>query len=101
MNEPSADYQRVATVYDGLAEVYSGGGIRRAKLAHLAWVEPGQRVLYVGAGTGLEAVAARSEGAQVTLIDTSSAMLERARRRFERSRLVVDAPGVELRLEAL
>jgi ubiquinone/menaquinone biosynthesis C-methylase UbiE len=99
--EHSADYQRVASVYDGLAALYSGGGIRRAKLAHLTWVEPGQRVLYVGSGTGLEAVAARNEGAEVTLLDTSSAMLDRARRRFERSGLTVGAPGVELRLEAL
>ncbi len=101
MHERSADYQRVASVYDGLAALYSGGGIRRAKLAHLTWVQPGERVLYVGSGTGLEAVAARSEGAEVTLLDTSAAMLDRARRRFERSGLEVGAPGVELRHEAL
>jgi demethylmenaquinone methyltransferase/2-methoxy-6-polyprenyl-1,4-benzoquinol methylase len=101
MHEHSADYQRVASVYDGLAALYSGGGIRRAKLAHLTWVEPGQRILYVGSGTGLEAVAARSQGAEVTLLDTSSAMLDRAQHRFERDGLAVGAPGVELRLEAL
>ncbi len=101
MRSARAKYQRVASWYDGLGELYSGGAIRRAKLAHLEWVRSGDEVLYAGAGTGLEAVAAREAGARVTLLDTSPAMLSQARLRFEARGLPVVAPEVELRQESL
>ena len=45
------------------------------------WVEPGDRVLDVGCGTGSQAVRCAERGAQVTAIDSSAAMLEVARAR--------------------
>jgi demethylmenaquinone methyltransferase/2-methoxy-6-polyprenyl-1,4-benzoquinol methylase len=78
------DYDRIAPVYDAAARLYSAGLIRRAKLAQISVMKPGDRVLYLGAGAGEEAVRAAARGVAVTCIDTSAAMLGRARRRFER-----------------
>jgi len=75
-------YDRVAKIYDGLAALYSGGGIARAKRAHHTLLEEGDRVLYLGAGTGEEAHGASKRGAKVTILDLSESMIEGARRRF-------------------
>jgi demethylmenaquinone methyltransferase/2-methoxy-6-polyprenyl-1,4-benzoquinol methylase len=79
-------YGRVAGVYDALGTLYSAGAIRRAKLEAVRSLEPGARVLFAGAGTGEEALAAKKRGAQVTLLDSSEAMLAVAKRRFDADR---------------
>lgn len=81
-NDPTF-YGRVARVYDALGTLYSAGAIRRAKLEALRFVEPEQRVLFAGAGTGEEALEARRRGAHVTLLDSSDSMLAVAKRRFD------------------
>jgi demethylmenaquinone methyltransferase/2-methoxy-6-polyprenyl-1,4-benzoquinol methylase len=78
------NYDRVASVYDAAARIYSAGLIRRAKLAQISVMKAGDRVLYLGAGAGEDAARAAARGAAVTCIDTSPAMLDRARRRFKR-----------------
>jgi ubiquinone/menaquinone biosynthesis C-methylase UbiE len=78
------DYDRIAPVYDAAAGIFSGGLIRRAKLAQISVMNAGDRVLYLGSGAGEEAVEAAARGIVVTLIDLSPVMLRRARRRFER-----------------
>lgn len=83
-------YGAVAWCYDELCGVYSGGAIRRAKLAHLEDLEPGDRVLYAGVGRGEEAVAAARLGARVTAIDCAPAMLERLARRLDSEHLKAD-----------
>lgn len=75
--ERLAPYDRVAGMYDLLAYFYSGGGIRRAKLVHLEQLSSGQSLLYAGAGTGAECVAAARQGHKVTAVDLSPAMLQR------------------------
>ena len=72
--------------------MYSLGRIRRAKLAHLGDLRPGDRVLYPGVGRGEDALAAARLGARVTAVDRSSAMLARLRRRL-------DAEGLSANLE--
>ena len=56
-------------------------------MAHLS---PGESVLYVGVGTGDNALAAARAGARVTCIDLSPAMLKRAEARFTRAGLTGD-----------
>ena len=75
-------YGSVAWCYDEIAAVYSLGRIRKAKLAHLVEVEPGDRVLYAGVGRGEEAVEAARRGARVTALDCAPAMLRRLERRL-------------------
>ena len=97
-------YGRVARIYDLLAESYSLGAIRRTKRAHLASLQPNQRVLYAGAGTCQEAQGALAIGADITLVDTAEEMLERARQRLGadakrigfRTQSVFDLPRVRL-----
>ena len=82
------NYDRVAPIYEAAAGIFSAGLIRRAKLAQTSVMKAGDRVLYLGAGAGEDAVRAAARGIAVTCIDTSPAMLNRARRRFERRGLV-------------
>jgi len=50
-----------------------------AKLVKFAQVNPGQRVLDVGCGTGVVAITAARRGAKVSGLDLTPALLERAR----------------------
>lgn len=73
-------YTVLARVYDGFFDWALGPGRRRA-VARLP-VAPGQSVLEVGVGTGLS-LPLYPAGCQVTGIDISEAMLERAVARTE------------------
>ncbi|MCX5684923.1 MAG: methyltransferase domain-containing protein [Planctomycetota bacterium] len=63
---------------------------RRKRCLKLADLKPGERVLIVGAGTGLD-LDFIGPGPVLTAIDLTPAMLERLRRRAARLRLEVDA----------
>ncbi|QDT14577.1 class I SAM-dependent methyltransferase [Alienimonas californiensis] len=80
---PLRNYDLVAGVYDLGCHVYSGGAIAASKRAHLRFVSAGDRVLYLGVGTGAEAVEACANGAAVTAVDLSPKMLARLRRRLD------------------
>jgi len=77
-------YQRLAPFYDLVYGVSLSHG-RRQAMARLA-PAGGESILEIGIGTGLSATAYPSD-CRVVGIDVSSAMLERARRRFERRQL--------------
>jgi demethylmenaquinone methyltransferase/2-methoxy-6-polyprenyl-1,4-benzoquinol methylase len=85
-------YAHVAWCYDAVARAYSLGAIGRAKHWHVAHVRPGDRVLYIGAGTGREAAPACDAGAEVVCIEPCKAMARRLRRRLspwaDRSRVI-------------
>ncbi|MHC4936332.1 MAG: class I SAM-dependent methyltransferase [Planctomycetota bacterium] len=89
-------YDRLVRLYDPLAALWSGGGIGACHRIVADRIQPGERVLFAGAGGGRDAVAAVRRGARASLLDTSPRMLAHARRRLERR-----APGaaVELRQE--
>ena len=75
-------FDRIAPVYDVMNRVMTMGLDQRwRRLTVRAVVEPGDRVLDACCGTGDLAVAARRAGADVTGLDFSEAMLERARRK--------------------
>jgi SAM-dependent methyltransferase len=63
---------------------------RRRRSVEAAGIEPGERVLLVGAGTGLD-LDFIPRGARITAVDTTPAMLQRLRRRAQRLGLAVDA----------
>ena len=90
--------RRVERVYSVLARVYDDffdwalGPGRRYAVRRLA-VEPGERVLEVGVGTGLT-LPLYPEGCHVTGIDISEPMLERARARLES----LARPRIDLRV---
>lgn len=88
MGETSTrSYESVAWFYEQLAHVFSLGLIRAAKASQIRELAPGDRILYVGAGSGEDAVLAAKSGARVTCLDLSPAMLARIRKRMEKAGL--------------
>jgi phosphatidylethanolamine/phosphatidyl-N-methylethanolamine N-methyltransferase len=79
-----AIYSRLAPAYDLIYGALLQHG-RRCAISRLAPM-PGESILEVGVGTGLSGQQYPS-GCQVTAIDLSAPMLERARRRFARQRI--------------
>jgi ubiquinone/menaquinone biosynthesis C-methylase UbiE len=84
MRESGGSYEVVAWWYDAIARIYSLDAIRRARAWQLGTMRPGQRALYVGIGSGEDALSAAEHGLDITGLDISPAMLRHARGRFER-----------------
>lgn len=74
-------YDRLASIYDPLATLYSGGTIGSCHRVVAERLERDERVLFVGVGGGRDAAAAARRGAIPTLLDLSPRMLRRARTR--------------------
>jgi demethylmenaquinone methyltransferase/2-methoxy-6-polyprenyl-1,4-benzoquinol methylase len=75
-------FDRISPVYDLMNRAMTAGLDRRwRRLTAEAVVRPGDRVLDACCGTGDLAIAARHAGGDVTGVDFSEAMLERARRK--------------------
>lgn len=87
---PSGSYDRMARVYDPMVGMWSNGRVKASKLAQLEHMEPGDRVIYVGAGTGQGAIEAARRGAEVTCLDHSEEMVRMIRDRFAGEVLDVD-----------
>jgi demethylmenaquinone methyltransferase/2-methoxy-6-polyprenyl-1,4-benzoquinol methylase len=89
-------FDRIAPVYDAMNHAMTAGLDRRWRaLTVRAVVRPGDRVLDACCGTGDLAIAACEAGAEVTGLDFSEAMLERARRKDPRIEWVAgDALGL-------
>lgn len=81
------NYDRAAWFYEASAAVFSGGQIRASKKYTAAQVKAGQKVIFLGVGTGEEAIIAAQRGAHVTCLDISSGMLERLEARLKRRNL--------------
>ena len=82
VDPPETRYRLVASYYDRLGKLYSGGAIEQSKLAAIEYLAPGSRVLIVGAGNGREAVVAAQAGHHVIVLDNSAAMLAHAKKQF-------------------
>jgi demethylmenaquinone methyltransferase/2-methoxy-6-polyprenyl-1,4-benzoquinol methylase len=75
-------FDRIAPVYDVMNRVMTAGLDQRWRRETVkAVVQPGDRVLDAACGTGDLAIIAAKVGANVTGLDFSEAMLERARRK--------------------
>jgi demethylmenaquinone methyltransferase/2-methoxy-6-polyprenyl-1,4-benzoquinol methylase len=80
-------FDRIAPVYDAMNRLMTAGLDRSWRRSTVeAVVRPGDRVLDACCGTGDLAIAAAAAGAEVTGVDFSKPMLERARRK---------APGID------
>jgi demethylmenaquinone methyltransferase/2-methoxy-6-polyprenyl-1,4-benzoquinol methylase len=78
-------FDRIAPVYDAMNRVMTVGLDQRwRRITAQAVVRPGDRVLDACCGTGDLAIAARKAGGEVTGLDFSEKMLERARRKSAR-----------------
>ncbi len=75
-------YRFVARFYDALCALYSGGAVRRCRLAFVSEPEPGERALFAGAGTGEAAIDAARRGVRVVAVDLSPTMASRLRERL-------------------
>lgn len=81
------NYDRAAWFYEKSAKIYSTNQIRASKRFQLKHIEPGQKVLYLGAGAGEDAVMAARHGADVTCIDISQGMLDQVKHKLDRESL--------------
>ena len=77
------NYDRAAWFYEKSAKIYSTNQIRASKRYQLQYIEPGQTVLYLGAGAGEDAVMAAKHGAKVTCIDISQGMLDQVQKKLD------------------
>ena len=79
-----AMFDRIAPIYDAMNRAFTMGlDGRWRRLAAASAVQPGDRVLDAACGTGDLALAARAAGGEVTGLDFSERMLERARRKSD------------------
>ena len=83
MTQTGKAYDRLSSLYDALSHFYSGGKIRALKTAQSAEMRHGDKILYAGVGTGEEAALMTRSDVQVTILDASPLMLERAAKRFQ------------------
>jgi ubiquinone/menaquinone biosynthesis C-methylase UbiE len=83
MQYPGKAYDRLSSRYDALSHFYSGDKSRALKAAPSAEMRSGDKILYAGVGTGEEAALLVRSDIEVTILDTSPLMLERAVKRFQ------------------
>ena len=83
-------YNAVAWFYEATARWYSFGRIGASKAWQVQHLNPGDRVLYAGVGTGEDAILAARRGAHVTCVDVAPKMLQRAQRRIEAEGLAAE-----------
>jgi len=78
------NFDRLASVYDGLGTMAFGGALHASQCTLLDALPPGGRVLMIGGGTGrfLSEFLARNRGAAVIYVELSEAMLRRAAARL-------------------
>jgi ubiquinone/menaquinone biosynthesis C-methylase UbiE len=81
---PRPGFDKAAWFYETAANWYSLGQIPASKRAQLEHLRVGDDVLYVGVGTGDDALLAAEHGCRVTCLDLSAGMLDRARVRFSK-----------------
>ncbi|MFD2230456.1 class I SAM-dependent methyltransferase [Alkalimarinus sediminis] len=72
-------YWLMGPVYDALSYLFAGNSILECKRSMLTSnnLKPGDKVLFAGIGHGKEAIYAAEQGADVTVVDLSEAMLEK------------------------
>jgi len=84
------NYDRAAWFYEKSAKFYSTNQIRASKRFQMKYVQPGQSVLYLGAGAGEDAIMAARQGAKVTCIDISQGMLDQMQKNLDQDGLIAE-----------
>jgi demethylmenaquinone methyltransferase/2-methoxy-6-polyprenyl-1,4-benzoquinol methylase len=80
-------YDRISSTYDWQTHLATGGQNLATRLSQIEDLIPGERVLYVGVGSGEDAIEAARRGSLVTCLDFSEGMVQRARERFAEARI--------------
>lgn len=81
------NYDRAAWFYEKSAKIYSTNQIRASKRYQMQHLVPGQKILYLGAGAGEDAIMAAKHGAEVTCIDISQGMLDQVQAKLDSENL--------------
>lgn len=76
------NYDRAAWFYEHSAHFYSGGQIKASKQHQLKHIQPGDKTIFLGVGSGEDALMAAEHGADVTCIDISAGMLAAVERKL-------------------
>jgi demethylmenaquinone methyltransferase/2-methoxy-6-polyprenyl-1,4-benzoquinol methylase len=83
----SRSYEWIASIYDWTVATFTGGKNLATRLAQLDDLKRGDRVLYIGVGSGEDALEAARNGVEITCLDLSAGMVEQARDRFAEAQL--------------
>jgi demethylmenaquinone methyltransferase/2-methoxy-6-polyprenyl-1,4-benzoquinol methylase len=83
----SKDFSGTAWFYELSSNIFSAGQIAASKSAQIQWMQPGDRVLYLGVGAGEDAILAARKGVELTCIDLSSSMIKRLQRKLDKENL--------------
>ncbi len=80
-------YWMMGPVYDALSFVFAGHSILKCKCSMLTaeYLKPGDKVLFAGIGHGKEAIYAAEQGADVTVVDLSQAMLDKFKQGLDKT----------------
>lgn len=70
------NYDRAASFYEISAAIFSAGKIRASKKYAISQLKSGESVLFLGVGSGEDALMAAAKGVRVTCIDLSQKMLD-------------------------
>ena len=78
-----SNLQYIAPIYDSLAKFIFSDSLQKATNYYLSMVPPQSKILIVGGGTGqlLEVLSESASGSDVTFLDLSPAMINRAKTR--------------------
>ena len=71
----SKSYDRASSFYEKMAAVYSFGKIRESKTHGVGQMNVGDKVIFLGVGSGEDAIMAAQKGVMVTCVDISQGML--------------------------
>lgn len=93
--------EHLARFYDRWIELITFGRAQAVRRSVLGHVEPGERLLDVGCGTGTLAIAAARSGVHVTAIDRSATMLAIARAKAGAAGVTVDWRQADVAFPAL
>lgn len=79
----SKSYDRASSFYEKMAEVYSFGKIRKSKAHGVEQLSAGEKVIFLGVGSGEDAILAAEKGVEVTCVDISQGMLDKVQRKLD------------------
>lgn len=83
----SRNYDRASWFYEKSAMIYSGNQIAASKRHQLNFIQTGDKTIFLGAGSGEDALGATERGADVTCVDISPGMLAGLKRKLKRKEL--------------
>ena len=83
----SRNYDRAAWFYETSARVYSGNQVASSKSHQLNFMSAEDETIFLGVGSGEDAVNAAALGCNVTCVDISNGMLAKLERKLKKRNL--------------